>query len=183
MYRWQWIPLGDGREEWLQCDVSNNASLNIPKVQKSNEGIYCCVVSNWAGSQTSKSAKLSIGKNLFTNQLCEASQQHSALHTADLPRFTTHPKELKYAVPGQSVTFAVHATGTEPISYQWQWKPAGSQHGESEDWQLCDVKCSDGSTLKIPNVQKSNEGSYRCVISNCAGSQTSTAADLNIGGN
>ena len=42
---------------------------------------------------------------------------------------------------------------------------------------------SDGTTLEIPSVQKLNEGSYQCVISNCAGSQISTTAKLSIGKN
>ena len=37
------------------------------------------------------------------------------------------------------------------------------------------------TTLKIPNVQKSNKGSYWCVVNNCAGSQISKAAKLSIG--
>ena len=100
--------------------------------------------------------------------------------TADPPQVTIHPNWLKDAVPGQPVTFTVRATGTEPLSYQWQWKPAGEEGG-SEEWQLCDTESSDGTTLSIPSVQKLNEGSYQCVISNCAGSQTSAAAKLSIG--
>ena len=85
------------------------------------------------------------------------------LHTADPPCITTHPKGLKDAFPGQSVTFTVHATGTEPISYQWRWKQAGDEQGESahEDWKLCGMEWSHDTTLKIPSVQKLNEGSYQ----------------------
>ena len=57
------------------------------------------------------------------------------------------------------------------------------EEGGSEEWQLCDMESSDGTTLTIPSVQKLNEGSYQCVISNCAGSQTSKAAKLSIGRN
>jgi len=104
--------------------------------------------------------------------------------TADPPHITTHPKGLKDAVPGQPVTFTVHASGTEPISYQWQWKPpAGDDQGESEEWQLCDMEWFHNITLKIPDVQKLNEGSYQCVVSNCAGSQTSNTAKLSVGKN
>ena len=78
--------------------------------------------------------------------------------------------------------FTVHATGTEPLNYQWRWKPAGVEGG-SEEWRLCDMESSDGTSLKVPSVQKLNEGSYQCVISNCAGSQTSEAAKLRIGTN
>ena len=74
--------------------------------------------------------------------------------------------------------FSVEASGNEPLSYKWEWKPA-----ECEEWQPCDAKGSNGATLTIPSVQKSNEGSYRCVISNYAGEQTSNAANLIVGKN
>ena len=106
------------------------------------------------------------------------------LHTADPPRVTTHPKGVKDAVPGQPVTFTVHATGTEPLSYQWRWTLVGSgDESAKEEWQLCDVKRSNSRTLSISSVQKSNEGSYHCVISNCAGSLTSQSAVLSVGKN
>ena len=92
---------------------------------------------------------------------------------ADPPRVTTHPQELKSILAGKGAMFSVEATGNEPLSYKWQWKPA-----ESEEWQLCDAQ---GSTLTIPSVQKSNEGSYCCVISNCAGELTSNLANLSVG--
>ena len=104
-------------------------------------------------------------------------------YTADPPRIHTHPSEVKNVVPGRHVTFTVQATGTEPLNYQWRWKPAGDEQGGSEEWQLCDMESSNGTTLTIPSVQKLNEGSYQCVISNCAGSQTSEAAKLRIGTN
>ena len=103
------------------------------------------------------------------------------LHTADPPRVTTHPKGLKDAVPGQPVTFTAHATGTEPISYQWRWTLVGSgDDSEKEEWQRYDER-SDSHTLTISSVQKSNEGSYHCVLSNCAGSQSSDPAILTVG--
>ena len=42
---------------------------------------------------------------------------------------------------------------------------------------------ANGSTLTIPSVQKSNEGSYHCTVSNCAGSETSQCATLTVGKN
>ena len=80
--------------------------------------------------------------------------------------------------------FTVQTTGTEPLdlSYRWQWKPAGEE-GRSEEWQLCDVEGPQTATLSIPSVQNTNEGVYRCIISNQAGSQTSKSAKLSIGKN
>ena len=95
--------------------------------------------------------------------------------TADPPRVTTHPQELKSILAGKGAMFTVQATGNEPLSYKWEWKPV-----ESEVWQSCDAQ---GSTLTIPSVQKSDEGSYRCVISNYAGEQTSNPANLTVGKN
>ena len=76
--------------------------------------------------------------------------------------------------------FIVEATGTEPLNYQWEWK--STIHDGK--WQPCDVERfpgADSSTIVISSVQKSNEGSYRCVVSNCAGSQTSNPAELSVG--
>ena len=79
--------------------------------------------------------------------------------------------------------FSIETTGTEPLSYKWEWNQNGEGDGR-ELWQPCDVESfpgADSSTLTIPSVQKSNEGSYHCVISNCAGTQTSNPAYLSVG--
>ena len=85
---------------------------------------------------------------------------------------------MKDAVLGNPVTFTVQATGTDPLCYKWQWKPAAEAEGLSEEWQSCDAE---STLLTIPNVHESNEGSYRCVVSNIAGTQTSEPAKLSIG--
>ena len=93
------------------------------------------------------------------------------------PTITSHPQEMKDAVPGNPVTFTVQATGTDPLTYKWQWKSA-EEDGGSEEWQPRDVE---STSLTIPSVHKYNEGSYCCVVSNIAGTQTSEAAKLSIG--
>ena len=95
------------------------------------------------------------------------------------PKVTNHPKSLSKFVPGKPVTFTAEATGTNPLNYHWEWKPAE----EVGVWQPCCAEWCDSATLTIPSVQKSNEGSYRCVISNYAGSQTSIPANLSVGKN
>ena len=101
-------------------------------------------------------------------------------HLAKPPRITSQPQELKDTVPGKTVTFTVQATGTEPLSYQWELHT----EDESGGWQSCDVKRFPGAnilTLIIPSVQKSDEGIYRCVISNIVDSQISEPVHLNMG--
>ena len=96
------------------------------------------------------------------------------------PKVTIQPKSLKKVVPGTTVSFTLQATGTEPLSFHWQWKPAGEEDG-SKEWQPCPAEWSDGATLTIPSVQKSNEGSYLCDISNYAGSRVSNPVNLSVG--
>ena len=104
-------------------------------------------------------------------------------YIANSPKITTHPRALKEVVPGKPVTFTVRAIGTKPLRYQWQWKP-GEEGSSSQEWQECDTETfADASNPKlvISSVQKSKEGSYRCVVSNGAGIQTSRAANLCVG--
>ena len=96
------------------------------------------------------------------------------------PKVTNHPKSLSKVSLGKPVKFTLQATGTEPLSYHWQWKQT-EEEGGSKEWQPCHAEWCDGATLTIPSVQKSNEGSYCCVISNYAGSQTSNPAELSVG--
>ena len=103
-------------------------------------------------------------------------------HPDEPPRITVHPQDLKNMVPSTPLTFTVQATGTEPLSYQWEVKTGSGKGG----WQLCDVESfpeANSSTLTIPSVQKANEGSYHCTVSNCAGSETSQCATLTVGKN
>jgi len=76
--------------------------------------------------------------------------------------------------------FTAEATGTQPLKYQWEWKPK-KKWGWSRKWQPCDTEWCHGATLTIPKVEKSHTGSYRCVISNDIGSQTSDLANLSVG--
>ena len=103
-----------------------------------------------------------------------------SVHVADQPSITTHPQELKDVAQGKPAKFSIQASGTEALNYRWQWKPA-EEGGGSEEWQECNAKWCKGATLSISKVEKSNEGSYRCVVSNFAGNQTSVPAKLTVG--
>ena len=96
---------------------------------------------------------------------------------AEPPRITSHPEGKMDAVSGKLVVFSIHATGTKPLSYLWECETESGNTG----WQSCDVEVANSSTLTIPSVQKSNEGSYHCTVSNCAGSETSQCAILTVG--
>ena len=108
---------------------------------------------------------------------------HCPLFCSDeRPKVTSQPTSLSKVCPGTAILFTVQANGTEPLSYHWQWMPAEEEEG-SEKWQPCPAEWSDGTMLTIPCVQKSNEGSYHCIVSNYAGSLNSNPANLSVGKN
>jgi uncharacterized repeat protein (TIGR03803 family) len=68
---------------------------------------------------------------------------------------------------GTNATVTVAATGTAPLSYQWQFNGA-------------DIAGATGATLTITNVTAANAGSYTVVVSNAEGSAASTSAMLTV---
>lgn len=80
------------------------------------------------------------------------------------PVITSHPQN-QTAPLGYDVTFRVHATGTPPLSYQWQF-------GNSP------IAAATNSSLRLANVQFTNAGDYSVVVSNTAGPVTSSNATL-----
>ena len=102
---------------------------------------------------------------------------NSFILAAKPPMITSQPLSQKDVLSGKSVAFSVQATGTQPVGYQWQWKWFG-EDGEKDEWQNLS---GDSSTFKVKEVQASNAGYYRCVVSNCAGSETSQHVSLTVG--
>lgn len=83
------------------------------------------------------------------------------------PQITTQPQALN--VPdGAPATFTVAATGTAPLQYQWRANGAN-------------VAGANGSSYTISAAQQGDNGvQYTVVVSNAAGSVTSTAALLTV---
>ena len=102
---------------------------------------------------------------------------HSCTLAAKPPKITSQPTSHKDAIPGKAVAFSVQVTGTEPLGYQWQWKPFGKK-GEKDGWQNLS---GEGSSFQVRSVKASNAGYYWCVVSNSAGSEMSQHASLTVG--
>ena len=93
---------------------------------------------------------------------------------ADPPQVTVHPVDHTNIVPGSDVSFSVTATGTAPLSYQWQKDGVNLTDGGS-------ITGVATATLTITGVMESDEGGYRCVVTNTAGMDTSNTAILTAG--
>ena len=97
---------------------------------------------------------------------------------AERPKITTHPQEF---ISGTVVSFTVQATGTQPLSYQWQWKPAVVEGVGSEEWQNLSsggpVQGTDTATMMYSSIESCSEGLYRCVVTNTVGEEISKYTD------
>jgi hypothetical protein len=83
------------------------------------------------------------------------------------PSITTQPSNQSVTV-GQSATFSVAATGTTPLSYQWQKGTAA-------------ITGATSASYTTPATVSSDEGSqFQVVVSNSVGSRTSNAATLSV---
>ncbi|HEY2952768.1 MAG TPA: lamin tail domain-containing protein [Verrucomicrobiae bacterium] len=83
------------------------------------------------------------------------------------PGIISSPSSLT-ANRGSFATMAVSAAGTHPLSYQWRL------HGTN-------FIGATNAALEIPCSQNVNAGAYTVVVSNPAGSATSTPATLSVG--
>ena len=122
---------------------ATSASLALTNAQPANEGGYVLIASNTVGWATSQVATLTL---------------------LVPPTIITQPQGLTVSA-GSNVLFAATATGTAPLSYQWQHNGAN-------------IAGATSSNLVVANVQPANEGSYLVVVTNPFGSATSQTAVL-----
>jgi hypothetical protein len=126
------------------------SSYTTPATATADNGAkFDVVVSNTAGSQTSTMATLTVNA------------------TAVAPTITTQPANQSVTV-GQTATFNVTATGTAPLSYQWQKNSAN-------------ITGAGGASYTTPaTATTDNGGKFDVIVSNTVGSQTSTMATLTV---
>ena len=83
------------------------------------------------------------------------------------PTITTQPASVTVTA-GQTATFTVVASGTAPLSYQWQ------KNGTN-------IPGATGPSYTTPATTLSDNGStYKVTVTNAAGSATSNAATLPV---
>jgi len=114
-----------------------------------NGAAFTVVVSNTAGSATSNAATLTVNA------------------TTAAPSITAQPASQTVTV-GQTASFSVTATGTAPLSYQWQKNSVAISGATSLSYTTSATTTSD------------NGAQFTVVVSNTAGSATSNAAILTV---
>ena len=139
-YQWQ--------KDGAALTGATSATLALSNVTAAQAGAYAVKVSNAAGSVTSATATLTVNA------------------AAVAPAITAQPAS-KTVTAGANVTFSVTASGTAPLSYQWQ-KDGAALTGATS------------ATLALSNVTAAQAGAYAVKVSNAAGSVTSATATLTV---
>ncbi len=123
-------------------------NLTIPSVTTNSAGNYDVIVSNSSGSVTSAPVTLTV------------------LVPVIPPTIVVQPVS-EIVTTGQDAAFAVWASGTGPLSYQWQFGGTNLL-GET------------GTNLTIHAVTTNNAGNYEVIVSNSSGSVTSAPVTLTV---
>jgi hypothetical protein len=100
----------------------------------------------------------------ITNQLGNVTSADALLVLNVAPTITSQPQSQTLIV-GQSVTFSVGASGTAPLSYQWQI------NGNA-------IPGATASTFTLASAQRSDGGPYSVLVMNAVGTVVSANAVL-----
>jgi len=89
-------------------------------------------------------------------------------YASNQPPVITQQPANRTVSQGQTATFSISASGTQPLKYQWQRNAANILNATSASYSLAAVSFSDSGS------------SFRCVISNSFGSVISNYAILTV---
>jgi hypothetical protein len=103
---------------------------------------------------------------VVTNQVGKVTSAAAKLTVIDPPIITGQPVNRAIVVGGTAF-FTVVASGTPPLNYQW-YKGVNP------------IPQQTSSTLKLVNISPSDAAQYSVVVTNTAGSVTSTLATLTV---
>jgi hypothetical protein len=130
---------------------ATNTTLILNNVQLNQTGNYSVTVSNIVGSTNSANAAL----------------------TVVLPPVITQQPTNQSVLSYNSASFTVAATGTGPLSYQWQFNGTNLVDGGN-------VSGSATTNLNLANVSLGNAGNYDVVVSNPYATTNSVVAVLTV---
>lgn len=134
------------RLDGLDIPGETNPTLTLDPVMLSDAGDYDVVVTNLCGSTTSAVATLTVD---------------------EMPAVTADPQPLTVCENGQAM-FAVTATGTAPLGYQWRKDGV-------------DVPGATSDTLVIDPAGLGDAGDYDVVVTNECAQVISNVATLTVG--
>ena len=132
-----------------------SVSLTLPNVSAGDAGNYTVVITNYWGSITSSPAQLTVTSS------------------GTAPGITSQPTPQS-VLAGQNASFSVTASGTAPLSYQWQKVGLGNL---SNGGVYSGVNTN---VLSLTGASLANAGNYLVVITNIAGTTNSSTVTLSV---
>ncbi len=136
-YQWQFN--GTNLSNSTNVAGVNDATLNLNYISGAEAGEYTVIVTNMAGAASN------------TGTLVIAT-----------PPSIDPPLQNLSVLAGQSATFSLNASGTGPLSYQWEFN--GTNALEATD-----------ATLSLTNVSLDQAGIYSVIVTNLAGVASNSA--------
>jgi hypothetical protein len=127
-------------------------------VQTNHSGNYTVIVTNFGGSATSSVATLTVQTS---------------------PVILVQPTPANQGITvGSTATYSVTAIGMVPLSYHWQLNGTNLVDGTRNNGPS--IRGSGTNVLNIGNAQTNNSGNYTVVVTNLAGSVTSSVVVLTV---
>ena len=171
---WSPIPLANGTRWYHLTTTFDGISLQLYK-----DGSSVYRGSNITDIATTDSGVFVLGASLYglepmTGKLDDVRIYNRALSSTEVaqlyaseavpPSITTQPYSV-VAYAHSSASFTAAVAGSEPLSCQWTF------YGTN-------LANSTNTSIMLTNIQPSNLGSYRLLVTNAAGSVASSAANL-----
>ena len=148
---------GNG-DNWVVLGTANIASGTYD-LQLSPSDTFTIILAGWSGLQA-----VAPGQAYLSNLEIAVNMLP--------PAITSQPISRTNGV-GSTATFTVAATGTATLSYQWRFNGTNLTDGVN-------ISGSTAATLVLTSVQTNDAGLYSVIITNAAGSATSSAANLTV---
>lgn len=155
---YQWQVSHDAGSTFANIDAGTNpsaatATLTLDNVASGDAGVYRLVTTNSAGSTNSTTSTVTVTSSDVA------------------PTISTSPAGGTIN-SGSSYTFGVVANGTTPLGYQWQYS--------ADNTTFADLSGATAASYTVSAAPPSAEGYYRVVVTNVAGTATSSAAFLTV---
>ncbi len=150
--RYQWQKNNANLSNAGHYSGCTNLTLTISNADANDAANYRCIVTNAYGSTNSSAASLTV-----TNFIS--------------PPVITRQPANQNVILGATASFTVSASGSNPLSYQWQKANANLNNGGH--YSGCTT-----TNLTITGADANDAANYRCVVTNAYGSTNSAGATL-----
>ena len=155
-----------GQPATFTVAASGSAPLSY-QWQRNQVNISGAIAPSYAVASTTFADNGAKFRCVVTNAFGNATSNEATLTVNAPPSITTQPSDST-VMQGQFATFSVNATGSTPLSYQWQRNQANVSGANASSYTVASANLSD------------NGAKFRCVVTNAFGTTTSNEATLTV---